>query len=111
MKLNNIIIPTPSRPLKITPMRIERAERTASGKKVKDIIAEKRTFTLDYAGLSAASFKIFADVYNAGLPVTFEYTDYQGVKTVTVDLLTLPAELYKRNSSLSQNVSIVLEEI
>lgn len=111
MKLNSIEIPTPSRPIKITPVRIERAERTASGRKVKDITATKRTFTLEYQGLSVSSMQIFANIYNAGEPILFEYTDYQGVKTATVDIVSLPSEIHKKNPSLSQNVSIVLEEV
>lgn len=110
MKLNNIIIPTPKQ-MNVEPVELSVADRTASGKKVKDIIAIKRNFNLSYQGLKPDSFIIFKTFYYAGNAVILEYEDSEGIQTVNVFISTLPHSLLKRNPELSQNVTITLEEV
>lgn len=111
MTLNGLTIPTPIVPMKINPVRIERSERTASGKLVTDIIADKYEYELSYSGLSVASMLIFKTIFSAGAAVTFAYTDSAGAQSKTVYMPSLPYSIHKLNPLLSQNVTIKLEEI
>ena len=111
MTLNGLTIPTPKIPMKINLMRIERSERTASGKLVTDIIADKYEYELTYSGLTVASMLIFKNVFIAGVPVTFTYSDSAGAQSKTVRMSSLPWSIHKLNPLLSQDVKIRLEEI
>jgi hypothetical protein len=95
----------------VQPVEIARQDRTASGRKVKDIIAVKNNYQLTYKGLSAASMKIFVNIYKQGEEVSFIYDDSEGEKQVMVYITSLPREIFKRRPDLSQNVSITLEEV
>ena len=111
MTLNGLTIPTPIIPMKIKPIRIERKERTASGKLVTDIVADKHEYELSYSGLSVASMLIFKTIFTAGAPVTFTYLDSAGAQSKTVYMPSLPYSIHKLNPLLSQGVTIKLEEI
>lgn len=111
MTLNGLTIPTPITPMKINLIRIERSERTASGKLVTDIIADKYRYELRYHGLTVASMLIFKTIFTAGAEVVFTYTDSAGAQSKTVYMPSLPYSIHKLNPALSQNVTIKLEEI
>jgi hypothetical protein len=109
MMLNGIEIPRPKK-FEINPTEISVSERTASGRKVKDIVAIKRYFNLSYTGLSAQSMKTFLDVYRAGKAVPFTYDAAEGSETVSVYLESLPHEVFLFRPQYSQNITITLEE-
>lgn len=111
MTLNGYTIPTPLTPMTINPVRIERSERTASGKLVTDIIADKYEYVLSYRGLSVASMLIFKTIFTAGASVIFTYSDSAGAQSKTVYMPSLPWSIHKLNPLLSQGVTIKLEEI
>ncbi len=97
--------------MSVQPVEIARQDRVASGRKVKDIIAIKNNYQLTYKGLSAATMKIFADIYKKGEAASFIYDDSEGEKQVMVYITSLPREIFKKRPDLSQNVNITLEEV
>jgi hypothetical protein len=110
MKLNGQAIPTPKQNISINYIEIARSERTATGRLVKDVIALKRQFSIPYAGLKPEEAQIFIDAYEAGQPVSFEYTDVQGEQTATVYVMSLPREIYSYKPDYTANITITLEE-
>jgi hypothetical protein len=110
MMLNGIEIPRPKK-FEINPIEISVSERTASGRKVKDIIAIKRSFSLNYTGLSAQDMKTFLDVYREGKAVPFEFSSAGEAETVSVYLESLPHEVFLFRPQYSQNITITLEEV
>lgn len=110
MKLNGIEIPHPKK-MNINPVKLSVVSRTASGRRVEDLIATKRNFTLNYLGLKPLTLLLFKNIYFADKEVGFEYEDAQGIQTATVKMTTFPQELLKENLQYSQNVTIALEEV
>ena len=111
MKLNGIEIPTPETDVQIDEIEISRAERTVSGRLVKDIIAIKKTFTLSYAGLLPADALTFINAYHNGNPVIFQYEDVTGTHSVEVYIQSLPRSVYNPKPEYTKDITIVLEEI
>lgn len=103
-------IPAPAS-LIVQTVDLSRRDRTASGRMVTDVIPVKSNYRLTYKGLSAATMKIFADIYKQGEAVSFIYDDSEGEKQVMVYITSLPREIFKKRPDLSQNVSITLEEV
>lgn len=110
MKLNNLAIPEPMQ-LMVDPVELSVKRETASGRKVKDIIAIKNNYNLSYQGLIPDSFIIFKTAYFAGKAVPFEYENAEGTQIVNVYINSLPHSLLKPNPKLAQNVTIKLEEV
>lgn len=110
MKLNGQPIPTPQRNVSIDEIEIARVERTSSARMAKDIIATKKRFSIPYSGLRPEEAQIFINIFRAGDPVTFEYTDFEGEQTATVYIMSLPREIYSPKPDYTANITIVLEE-
>jgi len=68
----------------IEPFAIARADRTASGKLVKDIIAKKKIFKLAYKGLPASDITVLQEEYDKGAPLSFVYEDEGQTKNAIV---------------------------
>lgn len=96
---------------KVEPVKLSVSDRTASGRKVTDIIAIKNIFTLTYNGLFPKDMKIFTDIYKKGEAVNFIYEDENGTQNAMVDITSLPRELYTPRMELSKNITITLEEV
>lgn len=111
LKLNGISIPDPESDVQIEPIEIARAERTASGRMVKDIQVTKLRFSLPYAGLLPTAALTFLDAYETGEPVTFEYEDVQGTHLKQVYVQTLPRSIYNPKPEYTKDVTVVLEEV
>lgn len=111
LKLNGTEIPTPENDIQIEEIEISRAERTASGRLVKDIIAVKKTYTLQYAGLLPSHALTFINAYRIGEPVTFEYEDVTGTHSVEVYIQSLPRSIYNPKPEYTKNIIITLEEV
>ena len=110
MKLNGFLIPEPE-DMKVNPVEYGVNARTASGRRVKDITAVKKSFTISYKGLKPATAAVFKNAYLSGNSVLFEYEDSDGPKSVLVDITSLPYSILKYNPNLNQNVTITLEEV
>lgn len=110
MKLNGFVIPEPEN-IKVNPVEYGASARTASGKRVKDIIAVKNSYTLTYKGLKPVTVSVFKNAYLLGDAVSFEYDDSDGIKTVEVNITSLPYSILKYNPTLNQSVTITLEEV
>jgi hypothetical protein len=111
LKLNGTKIPIPENDIQIDEIEISRAERTVSGRLVKDIIAIKKTFTLSYAGLLPADALTFINAYRIGEPVTFEYEDVEGSHSKQVYIHSLPRSIYNPKPQYTKNITVVLEEV
>lgn len=59
----NLISPF-GRKFSISPDEIARKERTASGRYVKDVIATKLVFRLDYEAIDGDALEVFLDLYD-----------------------------------------------
>jgi hypothetical protein len=110
MKLNSLTIPEPKE-MDVDAVEICVKRTTASGKKVKDVIAIKNNYKLSYQGLKSDSFIVFKNAYDIGEAVPFEYEDAEGTQTVNVYISTIPHSLFKLNPKLPQNITITLEEV
>ena len=111
LKLNGTEIPTPERDIQIDEIEISRAERTASGRLVKDIIAVKKTYTLQYAGLLPTDALTFINAYRTGEPVTFEYEDVEGSHSKKVYIHSLPRSIYAPKPQYTKDITVTLEEV
>jgi len=111
LKLNGTEIPTPERDIQIDEIEIAREERMASGKLVKEIIATKLRFTLQYKGLLPNDALIFINAYRTGEPVTFEYEDVTGTHSVEVYIQSLPRSIYNPKPEYTKDITITLEEV
>ena len=90
---------------------ISRTDRTASGRRVKDIIALKKVFTLTFDGMLPENMKYLRDLYEAGSAVNFIYEDADGIQSAYVDIVSIPRELFTYKMKYSQNITITLEEV
>ena len=111
LKLNGTEIPTPENDIQIEEIEIAREERMASGKLVKEIIATKLRFTLQYKGLLPNDALIFINAYRTGEPVTFEYEDVEGSHSKQVYIHPLPRSIYNPKPQYTKNITVVLEEV
>lgn len=97
----------------IRELEISREERTASGKLVKDIVAVKKVFTLDYGLIDGPDLQIFVDFYELHSELLFRYyTD----ETTFEDYTVLPDPVDRRRflhfgGDLWARVNIVLQEV
>jgi hypothetical protein len=68
-------------------IEISRGDRTASGKKVSDIIATKKRFELSYSYIDGDELKVFEDFYNENSEHTLEIyrKDNETTTTTTTD--------------------------
>lgn len=111
MKLGGKEIPQPRQNVVVDFVEIGRSQRAITGRLVKDIVAIKQVFTLNYFGLDPDSAKIFLDGYKAGKPLEFEYEDYSGNHKTTVYITTIPRELYSYKPRYTANIAITMEEV
>ena len=111
LKLNGTKIPIPETDVQIDEIEISRAERTASGRLVKDIIAVKKTYTLQYAGLLPSHALTFINAYHNGNPVIFQYEDVTGTHSVEVYIQSLPRSIYNPKPEYTKDITITLEEV
>ena len=106
---NEQALPTPLS-FKIEDQKIARGKRTASAKLVKDIIAVKKKFSLNYTGMTSAQAEIFKTEYDRNQFLSFKYPDRGETRTATVWFEELPREIRYQLLSHWTNVTITLEE-
>jgi hypothetical protein len=106
-------------------IEISRGDRTASGKLVRDIIATKKRFSLDYSYIDGDELKIYEDFYaeNSEHTLSVYYSDNAATTTTTTDdpsyhaIYTVLMEPIDKTrilligEGLWGNVKIVFEEI
>jgi len=102
-------IPKPDS-FKISPIKIERTERTASGRLVKDVIAKKKQFQLSYKGLDASITAMLENLYydTEGF-LSFVYESNGVDKNAIVDFADFDKEKLPSRDEYWK-VDIVLEE-
>lgn len=103
-------IPKPKQ-ISIVDTEIAKADRTASGKLVKDIIAIKKKIQLKYDGLTAASFNLFRTYYEAGKPVNFIYDEAGQTKKMQGYITEMPRNVFVHNTNFVSDITITLEEV
>lgn len=89
-----VLLPSPQK-FAITEREICREGRLASGKLVKDVIAVKRTFRLEYNILSATDLNTILTEYDRHTFLSFKYPDRGVTKTATVAFTEMPRELFR----------------
>ena len=102
-------LPTP-KTFNITEQQIGREGRTVSGRLVKDVVAVKKQFVLNYIGMTAAQAEIFKTEYDRKQFLSFKYPDRGETRTAIVWFAQLPRELFAEFLTFWSNVTIVLEE-
>ena len=110
MKLNGQTIPMPRQNIAIEYVELSRSERTVTGRLVKEKIGIKKRFSIPYQGLKSDDAAFFANIYEAGNPVEFEYESFNGVKTVSVYVAGFSGEIYSYKPQYTGNVTVILEE-
>lgn len=103
-------IPRPKE-LKITYQEISKSDRTASGRRVTDVVARKKIFNITYNGLLPEDMKFLTELYTKNEDVNFIYEDENGTQKVLVDITALPRDIYTPKPQYSKNINITLEEI
>lgn len=95
----------------IVPFEIARVDRTASGRLVKDIIAIKNRFILQYDALDPDDIDTFIQLFTTGRALNFIYEDSGKEKEAKVYITNFPRELFIYDWRYSENITITLEEI
>jgi len=90
-------------------LEIAREDRTASGRKVKDIVAKKRIFGLAYKGLPTSDITILREEYDKEMPLSFLYEDEGQTKNAVVWFSRFKRKRLKTKDEYWQ-VDIELEE-
>lgn len=108
MKIDELVIPTPQG-FKVTNRRIENSNRTASGRLVVDVIANKKVFNLDWNAIHGDKLKGIIDALADF--ATLEYEGEEGIETAEVYLTSeITRELIIKEDRLYIDVSLTLEE-
>jgi hypothetical protein len=95
-----------------SPIEITREDRTASGRKVKDIVAIKYKFTLQYDLIDDADVRIFQHLYGLDSELSLKVTTPTGVSTYTVMLAPFSQERVTAvGSGLWSGVTIEMEQV
>jgi hypothetical protein len=109
-KLNGTTISNPSRFI-IGRSWIERGERTASGKLVKDRICVKRRFELIYNDMAVSEITTLIALFELENTLTFQFPEEESTKTATVWFTEFPdPELVAIDPEEWENITVVLEE-
>ncbi|KHO62670.1 hypothetical protein THYS13_07330 [Thermoanaerobacter sp. YS13] len=103
-------IPRPKQ-ISIVDKEIAKADRTASGKLVKDIIAIKKEIQLKYDGLTPTSFNLFRTYFEAGKPINFIYDEAGQTKTIQCYITEMPRQVFIHNTNYVSDITITLEEV
>lgn len=111
LKLNGVKIPAPEQDVQIEPIERSRTDRTASFRLVKDLVAIKYRFTLQYSGLLPTDALTFIDIYESGKPAIFSYEDVRGAQSKKVYIQSLPRSIYNPKPEYTKDVTVVLEEV
>lgn len=108
MKINDIVIPTPQG-FTTTNRRIEQTDRTANGRLVVDVIANKKGFELSWTAIRGDELKKIIDELEDF--ATLEYEGEEAVQTADVYLSSeISRELLIKENRLYINISLLLEE-
>ena len=110
MKLNNIEILNPDS-FVISPIEISKSQRTASGRKVKDIVAVKHNYNLSYDAIDMDDLDVFISAFDIGTAVAIEYI--QGNMTIIkqVFIESISRDVYQHDYQYSKKTAIQLEEV
>ena len=96
----------------ITTLEQARAGRTASGRFVKDIIADKKLFSLSYSLIDNSELQKFISYYNLKVELVFRDIQETGYTDYTVLIAPIDRDrIIASSDSLWGNVLIELEEV
>lgn len=112
MKINGKVVKEPSR-IQPNIIKIQRADRTASGKKVVDVIAVKRELNVEYTIISQPELKEIIDELESVPFPTIEFPDaVEGDLQIVVcsDSYTMTPGAVVDGSRLFRDIKFVLEE-
>lgn len=110
---NEVLLPNMSRTYAETDTEITQEKRTASGKLVIDIIAEKKEFTISYTKVTDDVLQALKNVYSLGNILNLKVEDKEG----TINAYTVKIRPFGRTRVLMakewlwEGISIKLEEI
>jgi len=93
----------------IDPVEIAQEDRTVSGRLVKDIIAQKKIFSLAYKGLPASDIAVLRQEYDKRTPLSFLYEEEGQTKNAIVWFRKFRRKRLKTKTEYWQ-VEIELEE-
>lgn len=107
-------IPEPN-PFIINEFKVEKAQRLANARLIKDTIATKHRFELTYPTITWADLNTILTAFEGSDEFfTFQYRDRGATQTATVAISELPRRLRFEdsvaNNWLYQDVRIILEE-
>ena len=94
-------------------VEISSQDRTISGRLVKDILATKKQFTLEYSIIDDATLTQLITAYNTLTEATLSIA-YRTGETVVYTVLMQPIEYTRKNiepQQLWEGVSVVFEEV
>jgi hypothetical protein len=100
------------RTLSIGDIELSRTDRTASGRKVKDIITTKKKITISYSMIDGPELTILRDLYNlhSTLRIIIENGGINQVYTVMMEPIN-EDRILCIGDTLWGNVQVVMEEV
>jgi len=113
LKLGGVELPTMSRSFSESEIEITREDRTASGRLVIDVIAVKKTFTVQYAIVTEEILSVINEVYKLGNPLNFVVERKSG----ELDEYTVRLHPYSRDRLILgddwfwEGITLELEEV
>lgn len=96
---------------RIVPFELSKKVTMASGRTVKEIIAIKNNFILNYDAMSPDDINPFIEIFTNNGVVNFIYEDRGITKNAIVSIAEIPRDLFVYDWQYSENVTISLEEV
>ncbi|MBN1604626.1 MAG: hypothetical protein JW915_23660 [Chitinispirillaceae bacterium] len=111
--VGNLYLLTPfGRTLSMGDIEISRTDRTASGRKVSDIITTKKKFTIQYSLIDGQNLQLLQDIYNLHSELIIEIENLGTSTEYTVLMSPFDqTRVLSVGAGLWQNVTIELEEV
>ena len=109
-RLNGEVIPEPST-LKVADLKLTRTERTASGRRVTDVIAFKLRVEMSFDTMTAAEMLVFSNAYHAVGSFAFTFPYLGSSKTINVQVADdFQHEMLYASPESWKGITIALEE-
>lgn len=107
-----ILLPAAGRKYTRNPIEIAREDRTASGRKVKDVVVLKYGFTLQYDLITSADVRILEQIYAFQSELSLKIQTVHGVESYTVLMKPFSQERVTCiGAGLWGNVTIEMEQV
>lgn len=92
-------------------IEIEKSNTTLNGKKKRDFIRQKYSYTIDLKNLTQAQFSIIKTIIEGKAAVTFQVTETNLTVAETNVWVYLQGEDFVKGGEYRENITLILEEV